>query len=91
MTPELIRLLGWVDHCSTALPGQATSIPVWLCSYEFLQQAIEEELIVETGTQPLVPRLNMHGTIFGLTDAGRQAFYMGLHLMDAKVEGEAKH
>lgn len=90
MTPELIRLLGWVDHCSTTLPGQALSVPIWLCPHGTLEQAIEEHLIGECGTQAFVPRLGMYGIVFGLTDTGRKVFYEGMHLMNAET-GDACH
>lgn len=71
------QLLGWIEHCERAHPGVATNIPTWLCTMDAVRDAVESGHIMETGFQFLGARIGM-GSIYSLTDKGRQEFYADL-------------
>lgn len=78
MTTTRIQLLGWLEHCEREHPGKGTPIPTWLCSMDALYDEVGRGTVEEIGIQPIVPRMGMVSTIYGLTDKGRQEFYSSL-------------
>jgi hypothetical protein len=75
---DMGRLLGWIEHCEREHPSQATCIPSWLCPYETLKEAVDKGWIEKKSMQNLVPRLDMSGIVYGLTQEGRVQFYFRL-------------
>lgn len=71
----LLQILGWIEHCERELPGQATTIPVWLCGDGDFSKAVQDGYIVETGAIPFHPRLGITQIVYGLSDKGRRAYY----------------
>lgn len=78
LTADLVRLLGWLDHCERTEPYKATNVPTWLCEFSVLSKAVEDGYVKETGRQTLHPCLGWHGIIYGMTDKGREIFYAAL-------------
>ncbi|MDE2096338.1 MAG: hypothetical protein KGL39_03765 [Patescibacteria group bacterium] len=71
---QFYQLLGWVEHYEREHSRQGTTIPVWLCNFDLVHAAVASGLLYEKGRAPLIPRLGMSATIYGLTQYGREVF-----------------